>query len=190
MRRHERKCVLKKPSFVCRVCSRILYSDTYFKKHVEGHGVQHTCSSCNKTYSKKYNLLKHNKNCNVLQECFECGIGQKRPLTSENPQIVFNKRTKLSTDGFEIETIKTAFKSAAITWRINYRKHEERDIINHLQTSIFAVKSNLIKYRSLKKALKFNMALHTVFEKAVDPTVKTHVYVWYLNHLKCTLTPM
>ena len=48
--------------------------------------------------------------------------------------MVFNKKTKLSTDGFEIETIKTAFKSATITWRIKYREHEETDIINLLQT--------------------------------------------------------
>ena len=168
LRRHEVKCVLKKPSFVCRVCSRIVYSETYFKKHVAGHGEQHTCSSCSKTYSKKCNLLNHQKNCNVQQESSECGIGQKRPLTSENPQMVFNKRTNLSTDGFEIETIKTAFKNAAITWRIKYREHE---IINLLQTSIFAVKSNLIKYRELKNALKFNMAFYAVFEKAVDSAV-------------------
>ena len=87
--------------------------------------------------------------------------------------MVFNKKTKLSSDGFEIETVKTAFKCAAITWRIKYREHEETDIINLSQTSIFAVKSNLIKYRGLKNALKFNMALHAVFEKAVDPAVKT-----------------
>ena len=87
--------------------------------------------------------------------------------------MVFNKRTKLTTDGFQIETVKTAFKKAAIIWRINYREHEETDIINLLQSSIFAVKPNLIKYRGLKNALKFNMALHAVFEKAVGPAVKT-----------------
>ena len=100
LRRHE-KCILKKPSFVCRVRSRIFYSETYFKINVEGHGVQHTGSPCNKTNSKKCNLLKHQKNCNVQQESSECGIDEKRPLTSENPQMAFNKKTKLSTDGFE-----------------------------------------------------------------------------------------
>ena len=93
-------------------------------------------------------------------------------MTSEDSQMVFKKKTK-GNKGFEIETMKTAFKSAAITWRIKYREHEETDIVNLLQTSIFAVKSNLIKYRGLKNALKFNMALHAVFEKAVDPAVKT-----------------
>ena len=100
--------------------------------------MQHTCSSCDKAFTQnKHNLLKHQENCDVQQGSSECGIGQKRPLTSANPQMVFNKKTKLSTDGFEIETIKTAFKSAAITWRIKYREHEEIDIINFLQTSIF-----------------------------------------------------
>ena len=104
--------------------------------------------------------------------------------------MVFNKKTKLSNEGFEIETVKTAFKSAAVTWRIKYQEHEETDIINLLQTSIFTVKSNLIKYRGLKNALKFNMALHAVFEKAVQQKKLTHLYVWYLNHLKCMLTPI
>ena len=122
-------------------------------------------------------MLKHQKNCNVQQGSSGCKIGQKRPLTSENPQMVINKKIKLSNDGFEIETVKTAFKSAAITWRIKYREHEETDIINLLQSSIFAVKSNLIKYRGLKNALKFNMALHAVSEKAVDPAVKTFLSV-------------
>ena len=87
--------------------------------------------------------------------------------------MVFNKQTTFSTDGFEIETVKTAFKSAAITWRIKYREHAETDIINLLQSSVFAVNSNLTKYRILKNALKFNMALHAVFDKPVDPAVKT-----------------
>ena len=122
LRRHEIKCTLKKPGFVCRVCSQIFYSETYFKKHVAGHGIQHTCSSCSKNFTQKHNLLKHQNNCNVQQGRSECGIGQKRPLPSENSQMVFNKRTRLSTDGFEIETIKAAFKRATITWRINIER--------------------------------------------------------------------
>ena len=78
----------------------------------------------------------------------------ERTLTSENPQMVFNKKTTFATDGFEIETVKTAFKSAAITWRIKYREHAEPDIINLLQSSVFAVNCKHDKVSNIEECFE------------------------------------
>ena len=80
-------------------------------------------------------------------------------MTSENPQMMFNKKAK----GLEIETVKTTFKRAAIKWRIKYREHEKTDFSNLLQSSIFAVKSNQIKFRGLNDALEFNYLIILIY---------------------------
>ena len=71
------------------------------------------------------------------------GSGVKRPVTIENENMVLNKKLK-STD-FIIETVKTAFKNAAVSWKIKYEEHEDVDMIDDLHGSILSVESNLVK---------------------------------------------
>ena len=131
------------------------------------------CTLCNKAFSRIDNLQKHKRNCNRRRGSLQSGSGLKRTFTFENSNMVLNKKSKFSNEGFKIETVKTAFKKAAITWTIKYGKHEEEDIINLIDASIFTVESNLLKYRGTKNALKFIMTLHAMFEKTADSTILT-----------------
>ena len=88
--------------------------------------------------------------------------------------MITNKRTKKGEKTFDIQTAKTAFKKAAITYKIVYkRQQQEKDILNILDASIFAMKDKLADYQKKRRALKFNMSLHLVFEKATDETIVT-----------------
>ena len=53
--------------------------------------------------------------------------------------MMINKKTKLSGEIFDIETISTAFKGGRVTRNINHPTHqEEDDIIHLLHASMFA----------------------------------------------------
>jgi len=98
------------------------------------------------------------------------GSGIKRSLINEDDNTMLKK---FKSSEFRIETVKTAFKNAAITWKLVYDQYEDKDIIQILHGSVLSIENNLLKYRKSKNALKFNVALHAVFEKAADSSILT-----------------
>ena len=70
-------------------------------------------------------------------------------------------------------TTKTAFNRAVVTWKLKYKQNNPIDYVNLLDQTIAAVKDHLLRERHRQRAIKFNMSLHAVFEKAVDSSIVT-----------------
>ena len=79
---------------------------------------QFECELCNKKYSRKDNMLQHQKTC--TEKSTSSGAGMKRSFTILNPDITFAK-TARSDLQFNIDTIDEAFNGAAETYCITYK---------------------------------------------------------------------
>ena len=148
--RHE-KTACSIPS-VCKVCNRIFYNEANYKHHTTTTHVllPHTCSVCNKGFNRLNNMLRHEEKCH--QASTTNGIGTKRPLTTQNDNMVLNKRAKPSP--FTIDVVKRALKGSACKLKINYPEDlEEADILTTLYTSIHAM-STIRQYQQKEKAVK------------------------------------
>ena len=67
----------------------------------------------------------------------------------------------------KIKTIKTAFKNAAITYRIKFRDGDS------LERVVLTMEEKLRAFRTSEHSLKFNMAIHVEFEKGTDSDIIT-----------------
>ena len=85
--------------------------------------------------------------------------------SSRQHQVVVQSKGK---NTFNIITAKTAFAKANITWKLVY---EEVDYIDLIHKSVPSMKHHLEVYREKWRAVKCNMSLHAIFEKAADPSV-------------------
>ena len=115
-------------------------------------------------------MKRHKEKCH--QASSNNGIGTKRPLTTENDNMVLNKRAKPCP--FTIDVVKRALQDSAWKLKINYPEDlEEADIHTTLYTSIHAMKSTIRQYQQKQKAVKVQMVLQAVLVKAVNPAVTT-----------------
>ena len=115
-------------------------------------------------------MRRHEEKCHQISSTN--GIGTKRPQTTQNDNMVLNKRAKPSS--FTIVVVKRALQGYACKLKINYPENlEEADILTTLYTSIHAMKSTIRQYQHNEKAVKVQMVLQAVFVKAVDPAVTT-----------------
>ena len=62
----------------------------------------HTCSVCNKGFNRLNNKRRHEEKCH--QASSTNGIGTKRPLNTQNDNMVLNKREKPSP--FTVDVVK------------------------------------------------------------------------------------
>ena len=75
---------------------------------------------------------------------------------------------------YNIYVTKTAFKNAAITYQIKYNSgNDENNFILQINESIDAMYNRIDNFLKENKALKFNMTLHVIFEKATDSSIIT-----------------
>ena len=155
----------------CKQCPRIFFGKTALDKHMEvSHGGEKPlgCENCLKRYVNKRNLTRHTQSC-TTPSTSSSGAGVKRSYTLENPTIM-RAKTRKADKQYDVQVIQTAFRDATRTFRVEYKKDmEEKDIINCLEASIYAMKHELQQYQSKHHALKFNMALQLLFVKATDP---------------------
>ena len=87
----------------------------------------YTCSICNKGFSR-HNMRRHEEKCH--QASSYNGIGTKRPLTTENDNMVLNKRAKPSP--FTIDVVKCALQDSASKLKIDYPEDLEEADTHHL----------------------------------------------------------
>ena len=55
-----------------------------------------------------------------------------------------------------------------VTWKLKYKENDGENFVELLDASTVAMDDYLLQYRQKRHALKFNMSLHAVIEKAID----------------------
>ena len=145
----------------CGLCALTLFGSQAFVKHQKTHGIKtgFDCSTCGKTFTRKDNLLKHERTCAAGATTSSL----KRPFTLLNPEVTFatTKRRDLE---YKIRTIHSGFNGAITMYRIDFN-HSMRtvDTMNILRASTFAMEGKLFNYLHQNLALKFNLSIHVIF---------------------------
>ena len=155
--------------YSCDVCSRIFKEKRNLTSHTLIHEREknHSCSVCSKTFLRKTNSQRHEKNCKGVS---------KQPIRGRKQSAVgagITGETIVKQTSFKIVKTATAFSQATVTWKLSYKKNNGVDYNDLVKRSVEAMKEKILKYRNVRKALKFNMSLHIHFEKAVDSSIIT-----------------
>ena len=156
--------------------------------------IEHLCSHCGKTFSKRCHLLRHiskqhpDKIAEERLECQLCHAKFKRKDNftcdkrtcefrklgkRENPNQVGGgvpKRQKMDI----LNSDSQALDHATDKFTINLEQLDQtpETIIDILRDSIMNLKSTIQVELERKRALKIIVALHVVFRQATDPTLK------------------
>ena len=153
----------------CQQCGKLfIHKYNLIRHNVRMHIAEktHTCRKCDKTFHSEYNKFLHERHCNKIEYSHSNSLKRKK-LVSDYQQPC--KKTKSS---YNICITKTAFKNAAVTYAIKY--HDDKtSFIQEINESVDVMSSKIIDFQKLNKALKFNMALHVIFEKSTSPEIKT-----------------
>ena len=151
------------PSFICKTCGRSFAHKRTLIRHMAGHDEEKNfkCSTCSKSFKQKPNLTRHEKICK--------GVPFKpQPTGSGVP-----KKMQSSQHHFHVDTIKTAFNNANITWQIKFPDNDSEDYIRLLNESTMAMYGKLSTYQQSRRALKFNMGVHVIYEQATNADILT-----------------
>ena len=152
----------------CQQCGKLfIHKHNLIRHNLRMHVAEkhHSCSKCNKTFYREHNKFLHERHCNKVEYCHSNSL--KRKLVRD-----FRRPHKRAKNSYSISITNTAFKNAVVTYTIKY--HDcKTSFFQEISESIDAMSVKIIDFRKLKKALKFNMALYVVFEKSLDPEVKT-----------------
>jgi len=133
------------------------------KYHMQRHEAGHTaskifeCATCSKGFPRKDNMLLHEKTCGIR------GNGIRREVRPPIPVP----------STFKIVLTSTAFRNANLTWKLKYAANTPHNVTNLLDVSTMAMRNKLLTYQHKRRALKFNMSLHAIFEKATDARITT-----------------
>ena len=122
------------------------------------------CSQCPKKFRQRSNMTRHVRIC-----------GSGIPVTTPQPTSS-RKRDAPAPEplkGFKLYRTATAFRNAAVTWKLLYKNNYPDKYIELLSESTKAMQRKLEAYRNKHHALKFNMSLHAKFEQAIDPSIVT-----------------
>ena len=186
-RRHE-KTHTQSQLWSCDECGRNFKDKGNFIRHQKTHETSKPfqCQYCTKKFRRVSNQRRHER---IHQ--LGAGINQTSPQPTNQPtpqpgpsnQQGFSnqpgpsrslKRSASTSTGFKIEKVATAFRGATITLKlyapIGNRADEVADLLDKMTN---AMKEKIREQRSLKKAIKFNMSLHTMFQQATDESIKT-----------------
>ena len=152
----------------CQQCGKVFIHERNLIRHnlrmhvAEKH---HSCDKCNKTFYREHNKFLHERHCNKVEYRQSTSLKRKFDSGLHRP----HKKPKIN---YSISTTKTAFKNAAVTYTIKY--HDAKtSFLQEISESVDAMSDKIIDFQKLNKALKFNMALHVIFEKSMNPEVKT-----------------
>ena len=152
----------------CRQCGKLfIHKRNLIRHHLRMHVAKkyHSCEKCNKTFHREHNKVLHERHCNKPEYCHPNSL--KRKLAND-----FQQPHKKRKSNYTICATKSAFKNAVITYTIKYND-DENPFPREVSKSVDAMSSKIINFQKENKALKFNMALHVIFEKATDEDVKT-----------------
>ena len=146
-------------------CGRTFTEQRSLVRHMKGHNVEKkfSCTKCSKGFKRKDNLKQHERTCTHNHPST-----WQAPVTPHIPSIDTN-----NPQDFKIVTTKTAFNRAVVTWKRKYKRNNLIDYVNLLDRSTAVMKDHLLRERHRQRAIKFNMSLHAVFEKAVDSSIVT-----------------
>ena len=155
--------------FTCDVCQRTFKYASSLKEHAVVHALEKTfsCSKCEKGFSRRNNAKRHEKNCRGVappppQQPRGCGLKRPRIRNAAHPH------------NFNITKTSTAFRGATITWKLRYPSDDASSgYMDVIESSTQAMSLRLERFRTDRRALKFMMTLHAVFEKATDPSIVT-----------------
>ena len=152
----------------CQQCGKLfIHKRNLIRHHLRMHVAEkyHSCNKCNKTFHREYNKFLHERHCDKIEYCHSNSLKRKRVND-------FHQQYKKRKSNYTICITKTAFKNAVITYTIKYSDNET-PFLQEINESVDAMSSKIIKFQKINKALKFNMTLHVIFEKATDEDVKT-----------------
>ena len=150
----------------CGICNRTFIQKSSLTRHIKNsHGEERRikCSNCNRTYNRLENLKRHQKHCTAQQTSTPSIVGKKRKPRKSAASTRSNNNIIKS---------KTALKGAVETWTLNFTNDdEETNFTDKIQEAIERMVDKIEHFRKENFAIKFNMALRIVFEKATDPDV-------------------
>ena len=175
--------VIPEIGYHCQTCGKLCASKQnlihhYLNAHIATK--DYTCIKCKKKFRRNDNRIRHEKYCSQTNKL-------KRKISPECEQ--FNKKLKLHhsdnytgyglknylkkrKSNYNIQTTKTAFKKAAVTYKIEYGDNTN-NLTREIEHSVDAMTSRIKQFRIKNKALKFSMSLHLIFEKATDSSILT-----------------
>ena len=176
--------------FTCETCRMLFSTKGNLIRHKENaHDKQksYECSKCSKRFGRKGNVIRHVQICNGQQQQQQpstSSTGLKRRLIEniEDQQQPSTSGTGLKrrlptqpkNTNFKIYKTQTAFDEAVITWKLRFVNNNDDNLfIENIEDAVDAMRGKITVSQERRHAIKANMALHLIFEKATDPTTTT-----------------
>ena len=156
----------------CKTCGLIFSRIDSLERHCKNaHEIKKkfSCCKCAKQFLRKDNAARHETNCK--QQPISSEVGEKRKTSAKSGDGATTKRKRTN---YKVVVTQTAFKNAAMTWKLHYPANDSADkYIDEIGVSVDAMHEKIATYQKKRCACKVNMSLHVKFEKATDATVVT-----------------
>ena len=140
--------------FKCDQCGYLFTERRCLDRHVARNHADNpsfNCDQCVRSYSRSGNLKMHKRTCNG-------------PIVAPAPK---RRRTDSAVPEFTVRRKKRALGGTSEMYEV-YMK--ESDNLTALQGAVTSFQPSMSKYQRDHSAYKFQMAVHVIFHKAVDPT--------------------
>ena len=152
---------------ICDECGRLFSRANHLKRHKENVHTQKKrleCSKCKKKFGRLDNFMRHEKACNGDAQQTRTTILGKRKRKPSNPKDI---------PKYKIVKTATAFNNAAVTWKLKFSS-EDINFMEDIEEGVNALKDKIVDAQTKFHSIKISMALHAIFEKASDNSIKTN----------------
>ena len=162
------------------LCPLLFHGSIAYDRHrdaVHGDLKRFECATCDQKFTRKDNLKRHSKKCNVETVPIAARIG-----TRTRKLRIANAKTKAQDLQFNAQLLSESFRNATETWRITFNPNmKEVDTLNSMNASVMSMERQIDDFLSENPALKFVLSLHVIFVKPEDNSKKTEPPIMFNN---------